>query len=136
MVMEHLQKPQAFFREAWRILKPGGLLLIHTPNKNSYNTLVARIIPQKIKTKIASILQGRKEEEVYPAYYRANTVRRLTALAQAAKLQPQTIRMLVSSAETAVIPPLMILELLFIRLLMTKPMRAWRPNILAAFRKA
>jgi SAM-dependent methyltransferase len=31
-VVEHLERPQAFFEEAHRVLKHGGLLIIATPN--------------------------------------------------------------------------------------------------------
>ena len=30
-VLEHLEEPQAAAREAWRVLKPGGALLVHVP---------------------------------------------------------------------------------------------------------
>ena len=33
-VIEHLEDPPSFFREANRVLKPGGLLIIATPNPN------------------------------------------------------------------------------------------------------
>jgi 2-polyprenyl-3-methyl-5-hydroxy-6-metoxy-1,4-benzoquinol methylase len=35
-VIEHIRDPKAFMRECWRILKPGGRLVIVTPNIASY----------------------------------------------------------------------------------------------------
>lgn len=36
-VFEHLWEPVAFMREAWRVLKPGGLLFIAVPHYQSRN---------------------------------------------------------------------------------------------------
>src|SRR6266404_459531 len=39
MVVEHLDKPEVQFQEVYRILKPGGLFLFHTPNALGYLTI-------------------------------------------------------------------------------------------------
>ncbi len=41
-VVEHLSDPATFFREARRILKPGGLLLLSTPNTSSLGVQLKR----------------------------------------------------------------------------------------------
>ena len=40
-VIEHLENPRAFVREIARILKPGGLVLISTPNLESFTSLAS-----------------------------------------------------------------------------------------------
>ncbi len=39
-VIEHLYDPVAAVKEAWRILRPGGLLAMNTPNYNSFSRYV------------------------------------------------------------------------------------------------
>jgi len=46
-VLEHLRCPQFFFKEAARVLKPGGFVCIRTPNVLSYVGLISRAIPNR-----------------------------------------------------------------------------------------
>lgn len=36
-VLEHIHRPVAFLKEAWRVLKPGGILYVEVPNLISFN---------------------------------------------------------------------------------------------------
>jgi SAM-dependent methyltransferase len=77
-VLEHLAMPEEFFQEAARILRRGGVLAIRTPNLLSYFGLVARCVPASFKTPLLKKAQfERDEEDVYPAYYRCNTVAKI-----------------------------------------------------------
>jgi 2-polyprenyl-3-methyl-5-hydroxy-6-metoxy-1,4-benzoquinol methylase len=40
-VIEHLENPRAFARTLLRLLKPGGIAVVTTPNQNSIRSLVA-----------------------------------------------------------------------------------------------
>lgn len=42
-VIEHLENPRAVFREFYRLLKPGGKVLLTTPNQESIRSLVALV---------------------------------------------------------------------------------------------
>ncbi len=42
-VVEHIQDSESAFREMWRLLRPGGLLILTTPQRWSSMELVARI---------------------------------------------------------------------------------------------
>ena len=135
MVIEHLDKPEEQFREVSRILKPGGTFIFHTPNALGYITMLARFIPGVVKDKLAYIFDGRKEEDVFDTHYRANTQRCIKLLSQRANFKVLKVRLLATDAAFAVIPPLAFLELLWIRLLMTKPLAPLRTNIIAILRK-
>jgi SAM-dependent methyltransferase len=73
-VLEHVPDPTAFFDEAARVLKPGGFLCLRTPNKRSYPSIAARIVPNRHHAAVVGKTQiGRKGEDVFPTVYRCNT---------------------------------------------------------------
>lgn len=73
-VLEHVDRPAAFFAEAARVLKPGGLLAIRTPNRWSYVSLAASILPNSVHGKVTGAVQDDRDEiDVFPVRYRCNT---------------------------------------------------------------
>lgn len=77
-VVEHLPSPSVFFREAARVLAPGGYLCIRTINACSYLGLFSRLVPNRHHTKVLSTAQpNRNQEDVFPTLYRCNTARKL-----------------------------------------------------------
>ena len=79
-VVEHLQKPLVTFREFWRVLRPGGVLAVLTPNRWSPFSLASSIIPYRLKQTFKSLLFGGHDEDTFPALYRANSLGRLSTL--------------------------------------------------------
>jgi SAM-dependent methyltransferase len=80
-VLEHLPRPDVFFAECRRVLKPGGYACFRTPNRWGYPYVAAAIIPNRFHAKVIGVVQpGREEHDVFPTYYRANTVRSLRRL--------------------------------------------------------
>jgi SAM-dependent methyltransferase len=135
MVMEHLDRPDEQFQEAHRVLTPGGLLVIHTPNALGYQTLAARLVPRPLRSWLVRLLEGREAVDVFDTYYRANTCGRIQQLATKTGFTVVRTKMLVSDASLSLIPPLAVVELLWIRLLMTNHLRSLRTNIIAVLRK-
>jgi SAM-dependent methyltransferase len=77
-VLEHIDSPAPFFREIQRVLRNGGFLCIRTPNRWSYISLAATVIPNKYHSKLTSVVQdGRQEQDVFPTRYKCNSVRKI-----------------------------------------------------------
>ena len=85
-VLEHVERPVAAFREARRVLRPGGKLLILTPNRRHYVCLVARFTPHWFHRWFLA-RRGRFDSDVSPTLYRANTPSRLREVARQAGLR-------------------------------------------------
>jgi SAM-dependent methyltransferase len=79
-VFEHLDRPLAAMRELRRVTKPGGHLLIHTPNRWHYVTLVAAVTPTTFHVWYRGRL-GWDEVDTFPTRYRANTARAIGRIA-------------------------------------------------------
>lgn len=80
-VLEHVDDPDAFFREAARVLRPGGTFCARTPNKNGYVGIASRLIPNRFHARVVGHVQvSRGAEDVFPTFYRANTAGALRRL--------------------------------------------------------
>lgn len=72
-VFEHLVNPRAAYAEMYRVLKPGGYLVILTANMWDYGTLMAIVIPGFLHPRIVKVVEGRQEEATFPTVYKSNT---------------------------------------------------------------
>jgi len=135
MVVEHVAQPESLFKEVRRILAPGGRLVLHTPNSRGYTTLLTRTIPERHRAALAELLLARAQDDVYPTHYRANTCERLEELAREAQLHVNDIRPVQSSPQMIAIPPLLLLEFGWSRLLRYERYARLRPCLLGIFFK-
>ncbi len=78
-VAEHLTQPERVFGELSRVLKPGGRLLILTPNRWHYVTISSALLPYSFHRRYNS-WRGIDVHDIFPTVYRANTASRLRSL--------------------------------------------------------
>ena len=135
MVVEHLESPEWQFKEVGRILKPGGLFIFHTPNAFGYPTIANTLVPETLKATLIYVLEGRRRIDIFKTHYKANSRRKINELARASGFEVDQVKMLVTDAVFTMVLPVAIAELVWIRLLMTRPLRSLRTNIIAILRK-
>lgn len=135
MVVEHLDNPAVQFREIGRVLKPKGVFLFHTPNAYGYGVLATRLVPESLKTRLIAILEGRQEHDVFETHYAANTEQQIRDLAAKNGFEVIDMELVTTDAIFAIVPPLAVFELLWLRLLMTERLRSLRTNLIVALRK-
>jgi SAM-dependent methyltransferase len=92
-LVEHLERPDLAFREVARVLRPGGVFLLMTPNLLGWPTLVSRLLPYGMHRRLNREMFGIDESDVFPTYYRANTVRRLDTALRSVGLRQLEVRM-------------------------------------------
>ncbi len=81
------------------------------------------------------MLEGRREEDVFPTYYRANSRERLAALARSTGFEIVDTIPSISTPEFFLVPPLLLVELLWLRLALRTHLRERLPQIVAILRK-
>jgi SAM-dependent methyltransferase len=80
-VAEHLEDPEAAFREWRRLLGGDGAAIVVTPNMANPLMRAAAALPQRIRVLLKQLGPGVEPDDVFPASYRANTVTALQGIA-------------------------------------------------------
>jgi SAM-dependent methyltransferase len=87
-LLEHISDPVTFFKSIYAALRPGGKLVIMTPNIRYYpyaiNYILSRFLPQKARMRLVHLITGRGEDEIFPIVYACNTPNRLRMMLEQA----------------------------------------------------
>ncbi len=86
-VAEHLAEPDHAFVECARVLRPHGRLIVMTVNQWFPPIALGRLLPHRLRQIANGLVSGTREEDTFPAFYRANTVASLERAANSAGLQ-------------------------------------------------
>lgn len=135
MVVEHVEYPERLLREVRRVLKPGGLFLLHTPNSKFFEVVIVRHLPSWMMKWIAGLMDGRAGEDIFPTYYRLNTANDISRTAQECGLQIEFVRHVECTAQGIMLGPLVFLELLVIRALRLSLLEQYRSDLVALMQK-
>lgn len=135
MVIEHVADPGVLLAEVHRVLKPKGIFLFHTPNWWNYSTLVAALVPEWVKPTLVSFLDGRQEEDIFPTLYRMNTPKTIRSLSHRNRFILVQLNIVESSAQLVMLGPIVVLELLWIRMLRLPFAKQLRSNIIAVLQR-
>ena len=79
-VLEHLQDPKAAMGEFFRVLKPGGAVVISTVNVKNPAMWSVRFVPMWFRAAVRSASFGPELGENAPTFYRANTRAQIVSL--------------------------------------------------------
>src|SRR5262249_1252022 len=135
-VVEHLVDPCRVFREFYRVLRPAGKVIVITPNKYDYVSLIAAATPYSWHRRLVSRIFQSSEDDVFPTVYRANTI---SAMRKAFRTAGFLHRELTSinhyPAYLMFSPALFRLGVLYERLTSLESLRQFRSSLLGAFEK-
>lgn len=112
MVVEHLERPGSVFREFFRVLKPGGMVINLTPNLYHWTTLVSAVTPHGFHRLFLRALCDTSEEDVFPTRYRCNTAKALRKALTASGFSQVVIHTVVGRPRLIGLGPLLYLECL------------------------
>lgn len=135
-VVEHLEDPSLVFREFCRVLKPGGKVVIVTPNKYDYVSLIAAATPYRLHRALVSKIFRVSEDDVFPTLYRANTLSSIRRTLMAAGFVPKELDTVNHYPAYLMFSPVLFrLGVLYERLTSLKALRSLRGSILCVFEK-
>lgn len=138
MVAEHLRDPDHVFAEVARVSTHDAVFIVFTPNKWNYAMIVARFTPHAfhlLYKRLTHYLNRGKwesfEDDVFPTFYRANTIGRLQELMRSAGFDHVHVHRLSFAHSFGFVRPLYALSLLFERLIDRWPLDVLKADLLA-----
>jgi ubiquinone/menaquinone biosynthesis C-methylase UbiE len=140
MVVEHLAQPASAFEEVARVIRPGGMFVVLTPNRFNYAMIVASVTPYRFHVffkKLMYFLSRRQwrdfSADLFPTFYRANSASRLRQLLRNSGFEEKRLEHLSLAHSFGFVRPLYTLSLLFERFITRYRLDALKADLLAVF---
>jgi len=135
-VVEHLENPGQVFREFCRVLKPGGKVILLTPNKYDYVSVIAAMTPYWVHRSLVSRIFRIPADDVFPTFYRANTISGLRRELRQAGLREIDLQSINHYPAYLMFSPVLFhVGLLYERLTSLGPFAFLRGSLLCTFEK-
>lgn len=138
-VAEHVEHPIEHFKEVARVLRPGGVYCLRTPNLFHYVSMGAYLMPHSLHLLLANRLRSLAQDahDPYPTWYRANSRGQLRKLCSIAGMPNPSITMIepepsYGRAHALLFYPMMAYERM---VNLSSVLSGFRCNILLAARK-
>ena len=135
-VIEHLEDPVQVFGEFARVLRPGGKVVVITPNKYDYVSVIASLTPYRVHRYLVSRIFQVPEDDIFPTLYRANTLAAIRKAFTAAGLAPREIQTINHYPAYLMFSPMLFrLGVLYERVTSLKPFESLRGSMLCVWEK-
>jgi SAM-dependent methyltransferase len=135
MVVEHVTDPVSFLSDIYRVLRPGGRFIFHTPNSLYYLVGLARLTPEAVKRKVIWGLEQRRDEDIFETHYTLNTPRKVTDAAKTAGFEVEALKVVGGDGSFGPLGPLGWAECVVLKTLSVVKEGQLNSNLIVSLRK-